>query len=280
MELLRRGYEVNVVVHEGAVLEQPGVILHRLDLLDVASVEHLMEQHHFTHLLHLAWYVGTKCHIHNLNIDWLAASLQLIRSFARHGGMHVLGAGACTEYEYKYGLLREQETPTNPGTLYGNGKNALYHMARIFCAQNNIQFHWPRIFNLYGPHEKPNRLVPSVILSCLRGEDVRVSECINFLDYTHVADTARGIVDVFESGVSGAVNICSGQPVQLRTIVERIAELTSFKGDILWGAVPSAFDAPFVVGDNTTLRSIGWIPQYHLTDGLQETINYWKQYVS
>ncbi len=278
-ELLRRGYKVHAVVHGGSLPEQEGLTVHRQDLLDSAAVEAFMAQEHFTHLLHLAWYVGKKCHVADVNMDWVAASLLLLRSFARHGGKHFLCAGTCSEYEYKYGLLREDETPTNPGTLYGDGKNALYRMARIFCAQNDMTFQWPRIFNLYGPGEKAQRLMSSVILSCLRGEDVRVSDCLKYQDYLHVEDTARGIVSVFESELSGAVNICSGQPVQLRTIVERIAELTRFKGKILWGAIPAAFGNDLVVGDNKRLQSTGWSPKYNLTSGLQQTINWWKQHV-
>ncbi len=278
-ELLRRGYEVHATVHSGGLPEHLGLTVHRLDLLDDAAVENLLARESFTHLLHLAWYVGKKCHVHELNLDWTAASLRLLQSFVHHGGKHFLGAGTCSEYEYKYGLLREDETPTNPGTPYGNGKNALFHLGRIYCAQNEVRFQWPRIFNLYGPGEKPQRLMPSVILSCLHGEDVRVSSCLKFQDYLHVEDTARGIVDVFESELFGAVNICSGKPVQLRMIVEKIAELTGFKGSILWGAIPAAFGNDLVVGDNTRLCSVGWKPKYDLESGLQQTINYWRQHV-
>ena len=278
-ELLKRGYEVHAVVHSGAIPPHPGVTVHQLDLLDAAAVESFMAEQQFTHLLHLAWYVGKKLHVHENNVDWLAASLLLLKSFAHHGGKHFLGAGSCSEYEYRYGLLRENETPTNPGILYGNAKNALFHMANVYCAQSGMHFQWPCIFNLYGPREKAQRLMPSVILSCLRGEEVRVSDCMNFLDYLHVGDTARGIVDVFESELTGAVNICSGKPVQLRSIVKHIAELTDFDGVILWGAVPAAFDYEVVVGDNHKLQSIGWQPQYDLISGLQDTINYWKEHV-
>ena len=278
-ELLRRGHEVHALVHSGELPEQRGLTVHRLDLLDAAAVESFMAEQQFTHLLHLAWYVGTKCQMNDLNINWLVASLKLLLSFVHHGGEHFLGTGTCSEYEYKYGFMREDSTPTNSDTLYGNAKNSLYRTARIFCTQHNVHFQWTRIFNCYGPEENSKRLISSVILSCLRGEEVRVSHCMNFLDYLHVGDTARGIADVFESELTGAVNICSGKPVQLRSIVKHIVELTGFRGKIQWGAVPAAFDNEIVVGDNHKLRSIGWQPQYGLINGLQDTINYWKEHV-
>jgi nucleoside-diphosphate-sugar epimerase len=119
--------------------------------------------------------------------------------------------------------------------------------------------------------------MPSVINSCLRGEDVKVSDCLKFQDYLHVEDTARGIVDVFESNLNGAVNVCSGHPVQLRTIVNKIAELTNFKGRILWGAIPAAFGDDVVVGNNEKLKSLGWKPKYSMEEGLKATISWWQQ---
>ena len=275
-ELLRRGYEVHALVYPPFAPEHPNLVQHEMNLLDSKAVDEFLSQHNFENLIHLAWYVGPKCHVHNLNMDWIVASLNLLQSFAKYGGKTFVGAGTCSEYEYKYGYLTEELTPTNPGTLYGNGKNAVYSLAKIFCAQNGIKFKWPRIFNLYGPNEKPQRLMPSVINSCLKGEDVKVSDCLKFQDYLHVEDTARGIVDVFEGEIEGAVNICSGKPVQLREIVNKIAEYTDFKGQILWGAIPAAFGDDLVVGNNEKLKSIGWEPKYSLEDGLKQTINWWR----
>lgn len=277
-ELLRRGYEIHALVYPSPIPDRPKLVQHEINLLDCKAVESFMADKHFDNLIHLAWYVGPKCHVHDLNMDWLMSSLNLLKCFKEQGGKTFLGAGTCSEYEYKYGYLLEDETPTDPQTLYGNSKNAVYNVAKVFCRQNGIIFKWPRIFNLYGPNEKPQRLMPSVINSCLEGEDVKVSDCLKFQDYLHVEDTARGIVDVFENDVEGAVNICSGQPVQLREIVKKIAELTGFNGNILWGAVPAAFGDDVVVGSNAKLKTTGWKPQYSLEEGLNKTINWWKQF--
>lgn len=275
-ELLKRGYEVHALVYPPLAPAQENFIQYEMNLMDSQAVDQFLAFHQFDSLIHLAWYVGPKCHVSDLNMDWVIATLNLLKSFKEHGGKKFLGAGTCSEYEYKYGYLLEDDTPTDPQTLYGNGKNAVFNIAKVYCKQNEIDFKWPRIFNLYGPNEKPQRLMPSVINSCLKGEDVKVSDCLKFQDYLHVEDTARGIVDVFESELQGAVNICSGQPVQLRTIVNKIAELTDFKGNILWGAVPAAFGDDVVVGNNTKLKSIGWKPKYTLEEGLKSTINWWR----
>lgn len=276
-ELLSRGYEVHSLVFPPFAPDKDGLIQYEMNLMESNKLDKFLEEHHFENLIHLAWYVGKGCHSSNLNLDWTIATLNLIKSFKEHGGKRYLGAGTISEYEYKYGYLIEDTTPTDPGTLYGNSKNAIYNITKVYCKQNQIDFKWARIFNLYGPDEKPQRLMPSVINSCLKGEDVKVSDCLKYQDYLHVSDTANGIVDLFESELNGAVNICSAKPVQLREIVKKIAELTKFKGNILWGAIPPAFGDDIVVGSNDKLKSIGWYPQYSLEDGLIETINWWKK---
>ena len=277
-ELINRGYEVHSLVYPPFAPEQDGLFQYEMNLMDSDAVEEFLQAHNFENLIHLAWYVGKGCHNADENLDWTIATLYLLKSFQKYGGKKFLGAGTISEYEYKYGYLLEDYTPASPGTLYGESKNSVYKIAGSFCKKYGMDFKWPRIFNLYGPNEKPQRLMPAVINSCLKGEDVKVSDCLKFQDYLHVEDTARGIVDVFESEIHGAVNICSGKPVQLRYIVNKIAELTEFKGNILWGAIPAAFGDELVVGSNEKLKSIGWQPKYSLDEGLLQTINWWKQH--
>ena len=276
-ELIKRGYEVHSLVFPPFAPEQKGLVQYEMNLMDSNAVDKFLSEHHFENLIHLAWYVGKGCHIADQNIDWTISTLNLLTSFQKYGGKTFVGAGTISEYEYKFGYLLEDETPTSPETLYGESKNSVYKIAKTFCKQHDMNFKWPRIFNLYGPNEKPQRLMPSVINSCLKGEDVKVSDCLKFQDYLHVEDTARGIVEVFESDIQGAVNICSGKPVQLRYSVNKIAEVTNFKGNILWGAIPAAFGDEVVVGNNDKLKSIGWRPKYTLDEGLQQTINWWKE---
>lgn len=277
-ELLKRGWEIHSMVYPDLLEDINGVTQYKINLLDYNAVEDFFKKHSFENLIHLAWYVGKGCHGSNMNLDWINASLHILKCFSENDGKRFTGAGTNSEYEYKYGYLCEDSTPTDPQTMYGNCKNAFYNIAKVYCKQNGISFKWPRIFNLYGPSEKPQRLMPSVINSCLKGEDVLVSDCLKYQDYLHVKDTARGIVKVFESNFEGAINICSAQPVQLRTIVEKIAQITNFKGKICWGAIPAAFGDEIVVGNNEKLKSLGWEQQYSLEEGLKETIEWWKEY--
>lgn len=276
-QLLNKDYEVHIIVSDIDSQMPATVLQHKLDLMDVKCINHFFKEHKFTNLIHLAWYTGAKCHSSNINLDWVISTLNLLSQFKINGGKVFLGAGSVSEYDFSYGYLIEDKTPLNSPSLYGQSKAAIYKMGQNYSKQNDIDFKWARVFNLYGPYEKTSRLMPSVINSMLKNEDVKVSDCLKIQDYLHVFDTASGIIDLFESNINGAVNICSGTPIKLRNIVEKIAEMTSFKGNILWGAIPTSFDDPLIVGSNKKLvELVGWEQKISLDEGLKLTIDWWK----
>ncbi len=276
-QLLDKNYEIHLITHNSIQKERKNLIQHKVDLMNNSEITKFFSENKFENLIHLAWYVGKKCHTHNLNLDWTISTLNLAKAFIENGGKCFVGAGTVSEYEYKYGYLLEDTTPTDSKTPYGNSKNALYNILKVYFKQNNCKFKWTRIFNLYGPNEKSQRLMPCVINSCLKNEDVKVSDCLKYQDYLYVKDTASGIISAFESDLEGAINICSNKPIQLKEIVNKIAQYTDFKGEILWGAIPAAFGDEIVVGNNEKLKSTGWKPKYTLDEGLKETINWWIQ---
>lgn len=277
-ELINRGYEVHSLVYPSFAPEQSGLVQYEMNLMDSVAVDKFLSEHNFENLIHLAWYVGNGWQTSDINLDWVSASLNLLKLFKKSGGQRLLYTGSVSEYDYRYGFMSEDMTPLNNEYLYGKSKAALYSLAKSYCETNDLDFKWARLFNVYGPNERSQRLMPSVIISCINGADVKVSECTKYQDYLHVEDLARGIVTLFESDVNGAVNICSGQPVQLRTIVEKIAQFTNFSGKILWGAVPTYFDEPVVVGNNSKLFDLlGFTPKYTLDEGLKQTIKWWKE---
>lgn len=276
--LLTSGYEVTGIKFQNDIhFQHKNLKMVKLDLLDNTAVEKFFNNNTFDSLIHLAWYGDAKCHTHNINIEWVGASLNLLKHFS---GKKVLMAGSISEYDFEYGYFKENLTPLNNKSLYGKSKAALFEVAQTYCKQNNIDFKWARIFNLYGQFERPQRLMPYVITSMLNGEDVKVSTCTKFQDYLHVEDVSAALIKLFESDIKGAINICSGEPVRLKTIVEKIKELTNFNGNILYGAIPSGFEDPVVVGDATKLsQELNWAPQYSLEEGLSNCVNWWREHI-
>jgi len=277
--LVDRGWRVHAVRSKHAGPEIAGVTWHQADLLNPADADRLVATAKTTHLLHLAWYIAPgKWAQAPENLAWVRASLDLFASFQRRGGARIVSAGSCLEYDWRYGYCAEDRTPCVPHTLYGTCKNALQLLTSAMNG-GDLTSAWGRIFFLYGPHEHPDRLVASVIRSLLAGQPARTSHGRQVRDYLYAADVADAFVTLLDSGVTGPINIASGQAVALRDIVNRIGQLLGRPDLIELGAIPAApTDTPLVVGDTARLCSaLRWSPSWDLDRGLAATIEWWRQ---
>lgn len=277
--LVQRGYEVVGTYRSGQPLAIEGVRWVRADLLQAGSAQRLVADVAPSHLLHLAWYVEPGKMIgHVDNLSWVSASVDLLRSFRESGGVRCTVGGSCYEYDWRYGYCNEELTPRKPDTLYGAAKNGLFEAFLGYCAATGLSGAWARMFFLYGPHENQRRLVPSVILSLLKGAPAESSHGEQIRDYMHVQDVADGLVALLDSQASGDYNLASGRTTSIRSIVEMLGELTGRADLLRIGAIPArANDAPLVIGDpGMAQRAFGWKSSIPLRDGLQATVDWWK----
>lgn len=253
------------------------------DLLSAKQVENLFKKISPTHLLHLAWYTEHGKYGHSeKNIDWLSASLHLIRTFREHGGQRVVCAGTCFEYDLDYGFLSEKLTPLTPELMYGVSKKSLYNTVSAYANLTGLSSAWGRVFYLYGPFENPSRLVASVSRSLLQNQSAKCSSGDQKKDFLHVYDVADAFVKIIKSDIQGAVNIGSGQGVPVKNIVLKIGEITGKQDLIEIGALPSRKnEKPLIQADNRRLlNELQWQPGFTLDEGLKHTVEWWADYLS
>ncbi len=282
--LSEKGYAVHTVSSRQTDSgEARGAVCHQADLLDRAQAFRLMETVQPTHLLHLAWYaVPGKYWTSTENFRWVQSSLDLFQAFAHNGGQRIVAAGTCAEYEWGLDApCSENETPLKPATLYGACKHALRIMLEAYAAQEGLSVAWGRIFFLYGPRENPGRFVASVIRSLLLNEAARCSHGRQMRDLLHVADVADAFVALLDTNVRGAVNIASGRPVTLRDVAHEIGRKLNRRELIELGAVaPPANEPLSLLADVRRLsEQVGWKPSRDLSDGLDETIAWWRRHL-
>ncbi len=281
--LSEKGYIVHAITSGEPRTDLPVTIWHRKNLLDDQSLATLLQEQRPELLIHLAWHVKPGSYSGGENIRWVQATLQLMcdyyETLGSDGRMIVAGSGF--EYDRNHGYCSEETTPLNPDSYYGKCKNATRQLFEAYIDENQLSGAWGRIFNVYGPAEAPNRLVSSVILSLLKNERVSCSDGIQYRDYLHVYDVAEAIVAIAASNeLNGAINIGSGQPIQVKRIVELIASYFSETSDIGFGDIQSSEkDLPLTVADIRRLSTeIGFEPTYSIEDGLIQTIEWWKSH--
>lgn len=279
--LLGAGCEVHALARHRPDDMPEGIEWHTGDLLAAGTPDAVTRAVGADTLVHLAWYIAPgRWAAAPQNVEWVRASLDLVRAWRAHGGRRVVVSGSCLEYDWRYGYCTEGLTPCEPHTLYGTAKHALHQLLDgLAGAESDLSVAWARVFFLYGPHEHADRLVASVTRSLLAGQDARVSHGRQIRDYLCVDDVARALVRLVETPrATGAFNVCSGQPVALRSIVEEIATQLGASDRVRFGAIPAAAtDTPLVVGAPGRLTTeLGWTPAESLASGIARTIAWWR----
>lgn len=279
-QLANRGFEVIAVSRSAKTPVGNGVQWLNLDLMDQPSMIRAMREMKPNYLLHLAWDVRHGIYWNSPeNLDWIAASLGLVRAFLETGGTRLLGVGTCAEYVWENkGPLQELQTPLVPATFYGRAKKSLFELLTGFSEAAKFSFAWARIFHVYGPGEDPRRLIRFAAESCLRNQPMKLSHGRQMRDFLHSEDVAGALVAILDSPVVGPVNVGSGEPQSLRSAIEILEEITGRRGLTEFGGVPTPpGDPDFLVSDNRRLVSeCGWRPRFTLEEGLRRHVDWLK----
>jgi dTDP-6-deoxy-L-talose 4-dehydrogenase (NAD+) len=172
-------------------------------------------------LIHLAWATlsNYKSPLHFES--HLVAHYRFLKSLIQAGLPALLCTGTCFEYGMRSGELVESMQP-QPHNPYGYAKDALRCQLEFLRKEVPFQLTWARPFYMFGEGQSAASLYSLVMAAGKRGDGVfPMSPGDQLRDYLHVADVARYLVALaLDAPGSGIVNICSGKPVAVRTLVE------------------------------------------------------------
>jgi len=287
--LLRAGFEVHAVLsghaHRAAPAELGGAAVHVADLLSESDVDTLIARVQPTHLLHFAWIATPGVYWESPeNVRWLAASRYLLRSFAAHGGARAVMAGSCAEYDWSRAAVCDErstalaDSAAGSPSAYAACKIAMQRSLAEFGLQHRISTAWGRIFFQFGPHEHPDRLVPSVIRNLLLSREAPCSQGTQIRSFLHVADVGAAFAAVLNSAVEGPVNIGSDERVTVAGLIDRIARQIGRPDLIRLGARSSgAHEPPLLVPAlHRLIEEVQWQPRFSLNDALSDTVAWWR----
>jgi len=201
-------------------------------------------------VVHAAWYAESGQYLHSpKNQDCLAGTLELARGAIAVGVRRFVGIGTCFEYDAAAGTL-SVNTRLNPQTPYAAAKAATFQALSQLLPSRGVGFAWCRLFYLYGEGEDARRLVRYLRHRLSRGEPAELTSGTQVRDFLDVAEAGAMIAGVAVGTVQGPVNICSGVPVTVRELAERICDEYGGRRHLLrFGARPdNAFDPTRVVG--------------------------------
>lgn len=285
--LVKDGYEVHIFTRKESnrwrLADLPGPVTdHQVDLRDVAGVEKAVTRVKPEIIYHLATYGGLSFQncIQGIFQSNLMGTVNILQACEKVGFNYFVNTGSSSEYGIKSVPMKETDM-LEPIGAYGVSKAA----ATLFCRSEAVEKGLPvvtlRLFSPYGPWDEPNRLIPFVIRSLLRGEAPRLSRPSYVRDYIYIDDVLEAYLNVIKrpSPAGSIYNVGTGRQYSIERVVSMITEIIGKGPAPVWGAVQGAKPEPetWVADINENVCKIGWQPSTDILEGLKKTVWWYRK---
>ena len=192
-----------------------------------------------------------------------------------------------------YGSLGPQDpaftesTPYDPSSPYSASKAGSDHLVRAYHHTFGLPCTISNCSNNYGPYQFPEKLIPVILVNCLRGRSLPVyGDGRQVRDWLYVDDHCDAILQILERGQVGRTYNIGGdnQPTNIeivRTICRLLDELRPDSPhcphEQLISHVPDrpGHDRRYAMDITRISTELGWRPQISLEQGLRRTVEWY-----
>ncbi|MFB3765645.1 MAG: GDP-L-fucose synthase family protein [Methanotrichaceae archaeon] len=179
--------------------------------------------------------------------------------------------------------------PEETNAPYGLAKKMLLVQSQSYRQQYGFNSIYLLPVNLYGPGDnfdpESSHVIPALISKFSKAVSTgsRVVEAwgtgLASREFLYVDDAARGIVKASESyNKPDPVNLGSGKEISIRDLVELIARLTGFEGDIKWDTARPDGQPRRCLDVSRAKKEFGFEAEMGFEEGLLRTITWYKEH--
>lgn len=163
-----------------------------------------------------------------------------------------------------------------PLDIYGATKYFGEHLVRLFNASCGVPCVVARLFNVYGPNETNDHVIPAILKQLVKSHRIRLGNLEPKRDYIFVEDVARALTLLSEESNTAVeiFNVGSGCEYSVTDLVKVIRELTEIDIQVEQeGSRTRKSDRLHLLADISKIDQItGWRPKFGLIEGLEALI--------
>lgn len=296
-ELLRRGADVLAIVRynsKGSIGQLgmiPSEFLERLkivraELRELAALRPILEGRQV--VFNLAAFVGIPYSFLNpqeVIENNILSTLNLLLVAKENGMERFIQASTSEVYGSALKVPTSESHPYQPQSPYSASKIATDNIALSFHYSFGLPVAIVRPFNTYGPRQSARAVIPSLISQALKGGVIKVGTTSTTRDFTYVADTVQGFLQVAESerSLGQALNLGTGREISIndlaRLVVKKVGTGARLEFDAS-RARPDKSEVQRLVADNSKVKELaGWEPTVTLERGLELTIDWIRKHL-
>lgn len=266
------------------------------DLTLEADVVRMYEDSKPDVVIHLAAEVGgigaNRDHPGRFCFANLAMGMHLIEHGKQRGIQKFVQTGTVCAYP-KFAPIPFNEDslwdgyPEETNAPYGVAKKALFVLLDGYYREYGLKSSVVVPVNLYGPQDNfdlhTSHVIPALIRKCIEARDSGAShiDCWGTgsasREFLFVEDAAEGIITAAEKMDEPVpINLGTGSEITIKDLVELIARLCQFGGELRWDASKPDGQPRRCLDTNRAKERMDWEAQVGFEEGLKRTIQWFE----
>lgn len=139
-----------------------------------------------------------------------------------------------------------------------------------------------RIEYMYGPQEDLSKLIPSILDKFDHGKDIHLTSGEQMRDFIYIEDVVSAYLKILKSlSIKPGFqehDICTGNLHSLKDFITKLKQKYEIKfgfteSKLLFGSLPQRANERLLQTNNSSLKNLGWAPQFSIDQGLEQLIS-------
>jgi dTDP-glucose 4,6-dehydratase/GDP-L-fucose synthase len=179
--------------------------------------------------------------------------------------------------------------PEETNAPYGIAKKALLTQSKAYRKQYDFNSVYLMPVNLYGPRDdfdlETSHVIPAIIRKCVEARENNKDSITAWgtgeptREFLYVKDAAEGIIQGTEElDESTPINLGSGMEISIKELINLIADLTNFEGEINWDTSKPDGQPRRRLDTSRAKEKFDWEASTEFKKGLQDTIEWYENH--
>ena len=243
------------------------------DISNLKSLKKNLEKSEYSIVINLSGNIDHNNHIETKKVHFVGLK-NLVNIFKKKHLKLFIQIGSCLEYGKKNSPQSESSI-CNPISSYGKSK----YMASQYLRKFNKNYLILRPYQIYGPFQKDDRLIPFIIKSCIKNKSFPCSEGSQLRDFLYIDDFTNLIIKIIKRKkyIYGNFNVGFGRPTKVKNVIGLITKIIK-KGTANFGRLKMRKDEihKLYPSIKKVKKTFKWKPKTNLKNGIKKTINFYK----
>jgi dTDP-glucose 4,6-dehydratase len=214
----------------------------------------------------------------------IKGTLNVLQAGRECGTKRILATSTSEVYGTAQYVPIDEKHPFQGQSPYSATKIGADRLAESFYRSFGLPVSIVRPFNTYGPRQSARAVIPTIITQLLSGvKEIKLGTLTPTRDFNFVRDIVRGFWEISKTDacIGEEINIASQREISIGKLAQEIVGQIAPDASIVCDDQrlrPANSEVDRLLGSNEKIRRLtDWEPEYTLTQGIAETINFYKK---